>query len=1046
MPSSSILGKAWTGDQVRKINKRFKVNNVLDIGVGMGTYIDNYKSIVSDAIWTGIEVWEPYIKQYDLKNKYNHIINQDVRKVDYNNLGKFDIVFAGDVLEHMTKEEAIVVVDNLLKISKSLFISIPIVHMPQGEWAGNPYEEHVKDDWSDDEVKQTFGQYIVTSGSFEEIGVYLLSNDNEFVQQFGNTTRIPNIIHFIYFGYTDFLPIHYASIKSAITVHKPKKVYIYNSIEPTNNKYWNDIVKHVEVVKVTPPEEFNNIKLEKFQYKADIFRLQKLIEMGGIYMDIDVISLKPFNDLLHESLVLGVESADNPNTIDLNEIKSISNAVILAEKNHPFLVEWLKQTGDNLENKPWAYHAVNLPLELTKQQDWHYQLLPRKSFMPFDFRDEFIFSNDKNQLEKINDSYTMHLWETIWWDKLNNIDNNSLLHDIIKPHSLKKLKIAIYTICKNEEEFVDRWAKTNTEADIRLVCDTGSTDNTVKKLKKHKVNVVPITVSPWRFDTARNTALNLLPADIDVCIWQDLDEELLPGWRQAIESNWQNNTTTANHRYRHNDGNWQWHNKIHARHGCIWKGAVHESLKWLVPESDIWIEEFYLDEHQNTSKPRSSYLPLLLKKIEEGDTYWRTFFFLSNEYGADFEKNLENKLKAYENCNEGDIVKAYIARAIGNHYLHHNQNDLAKTWYELSLGHSKERETYYSLAKFYNTIQDHTMCFINAENGIRVTERRNGFTYDAVAWGYILYDYAAMSAYYIGLKEKAVEYGRIAVELNPYDERLKKNLAFYEELVSIPFPEVIEIETNSNCNRTCHACLRNSHPDREKVSSWFENKLMPMEQIKLIFDQAKYMGFKKDIGLSHFNEPLSDPRIVDILKLAKSYNFRNIFFHSNGDLLTKELAEKIDGLVNWITFSVYAEGPAKTKREQEIKSYFSKTNVRFTVGKLGLTHYGPTEELDEVIKSVIDLSCPEPQHRMVINHKGQMEFCCEDIGGNFDLGSVSENNSLYDLWNNVDFQNKVKQLMRKGGRRGLKHCENCPRPKEMLFTAKNIKVIKHEKS
>ena len=31
----------------------------------------------------------------------------------------------------------------------------------------------------------------------------------------------------------------------------------------------------------------------------------------------------------------------------------------------------------------------------------------------------------------------------------------------------------------------------------------------------------------------------------------------------------------------------------------------------------------------------------------------------------------------------------------------------------------------------------------------------------------------------------------------------------------------LDFETVSTCNRTCPPCLRNSHPDRELLASWF---------------------------------------------------------------------------------------------------------------------------------------------------------------------------------------------------------------------------------
>ena len=47
-------------------------------------------------------------------------------------------------------------------------------------------------------------------------------------------------------------------------------------------------------------------------------------------------------------------------------------------------------------------------------------------------------------------------------------------------------KIAVYTICKNEEKFVNKWLDSMSEADYMVVLDTGSTDATIKLLEEGK--------------------------------------------------------------------------------------------------------------------------------------------------------------------------------------------------------------------------------------------------------------------------------------------------------------------------------------------------------------------------------------------------------------------------------------------------------------------------------------------------------------------------------------------------------------------------------
>lgn len=345
------------------------------------------------------------------------------------------------------------------------------------------------------------------------------------------------------------------------------------------------------------------------------------------------------------------------------------------------------------------------------------------------------------------------------------------------------MKIAIYTIVKNEEHNVDKWAESNKEADYRLVCDTGSTDSTVEKLEQHNVNVFKIKVDPWRFDIARNTSLNLLPDDIDVCIWQDMDEELLPGWREQIEKNWDSDATIYNHRYRHNKGNWQWHSKIHKRHNCSWTGPIHETLKWSIPEKTVWLHDFYLDETQDTTKDRSNYLKLLIKKIEEGDRDWRTYYFIANEYqSVDLQKSIEYRIKSFDEIDNTDtIIKSFAARNIAKQYFFIQDIETAEKWFKISIDNSNERESAFCFAEFLYHQNRWDECYVIAKKCLSITEQRNGFTFEPAAWGFAIYDIIAIASFNLNLYEQAIEYGKKAIDLNPTDQRLQNNLKFYQE-------------------------------------------------------------------------------------------------------------------------------------------------------------------------------------------------------------------------------------------------------------------------
>ena len=203
------------------------------------------------------------------------------------------------------------------------------------------------------------------------------------------------------------------------------------------------------------------------------------------------------------------------------------------------------------------------------------------------------------------------------------------------------MKIAVYTICKNESAFVDRWVDSMSEADGIFVLDTGSEDDTVEKLKARGVTVGEAEIIPWRFDTARNLSLELVPKDFDVCVCTDLDEVFLPGWRRKIEKAWKDGDSQARFRYTwsfNDDGSEGvvfWEENIHARLGFRWTHPVHEVLQRTDPSLSseiITIPGIQLNHYPDKNKSRSQYLELLEMSVEECPEDDRNTHYLGREY------------------------------------------------------------------------------------------------------------------------------------------------------------------------------------------------------------------------------------------------------------------------------------------------------------------------------------------------------------------------------------------------------------------------------
>lgn len=169
MGTSHPESRPWSIEKILSVDPDY----ILDVGAGSGTYFDALQSAGYSKAIGAVEVWRPYINEFGLELKYDFVYEVDIRSKDFLEAmeGAFDVVIFGDILEHMSKEEALELWDALPSITRYALIAIPIIHYHQGEINGNPYEVHVKDDWSHEEVLDSFSN-IVDSWTGDVVGAY----------------------------------------------------------------------------------------------------------------------------------------------------------------------------------------------------------------------------------------------------------------------------------------------------------------------------------------------------------------------------------------------------------------------------------------------------------------------------------------------------------------------------------------------------------------------------------------------------------------------------------------------------------------------------------------------------------------------------------------------------------------------------------------------------------------------------------------------------------------------------------------------------------
>lgn len=342
------------------------------------------------------------------------------------------------------------------------------------------------------------------------------------------------------------------------------------------------------------------------------------------------------------------------------------------------------------------------------------------------------------------------------------------------------MKIAVYTIALNEQKFVDPWYESAKDADYLLIADTGSTDGTVERARELGINVAQVTVKPWRFDDARNASLALLPADIDFCIALDMDEVLVPGWREHLEK-MQPGTTRPRYKYV-----WNWNpdgseglvyggDKIHARRGYRWVHPVHEVLAPTDGETQSWVG-LQIHHFADRTKSRGQYLPLLKKAVDERPMDDRNAYYYARElffYGRNDEANAEFKRHLAL-----PTATWRAERAASMRYLAKLEKHEAETWLLRACAEAPEfREPWVELATHYYGRQRWEDCLSSARRALAIKEKPLLYINDASAWGSLPHDLASIAAWHTGFKDAAIAHLRDALLVEPNNERLQANLA-----------------------------------------------------------------------------------------------------------------------------------------------------------------------------------------------------------------------------------------------------------------------------
>ena len=358
------------------------------------------------------------------------------------------------------------------------------------------------------------------------------------------------------------------------------------------------------------------------------------------------------------------------------------------------------------------------------------------------------------------------------------------------------MKVCVYAICKNEEKFINRWFDSMKEADKIFVLDTGSTDNSVKKLKELGVIVKVKKYKKWRFDNARNDSLKMVDKDTDICVCTDLDEIFIKGWRKKLEDIWDKSITKLGYNYNWNlDKNNKpivnfYIEKIHTREDYKWTHPVHEILTFIGDKKEIikYTDEITLNHYPDNKKSRKSYLKLLELSVKEDPQDDRNMHYLGREYMyyGRWNKSIDTLIKhlSLKSATWKD-ERAASMRFISRCYINLKRYEEAKMWLNKAIDEAPYlRDAYVEMALLEYKLNNYEKVNYYCLKALDIKTHQKTYINEPFSWDNTIYDLLSVAQFYLGKYQEALKNVNIALTYDINNNRLLNNKQIIEDKIN----------------------------------------------------------------------------------------------------------------------------------------------------------------------------------------------------------------------------------------------------------------------
>ena len=236
---------------------------------------------------------------------------------------------------------------------------------------------------------------------------------------------IPKRIHFVWInskacGTPEFGFPQWVAVRSAVKANPDHKVYVWTNHDPAG-KYWQAIQPLIECMPIWPPDSAHGNEIPHPAHKTDLTRIKLLYHWGGVYLDMDTITVKSFDSILDRNSPIMVREVVG------GQFVGLCNAFIASPPFAPFLSQWddkFAEFSSKGRDDKWNESGVQWPAQIQAENPSLCDTLPETAFFVPDWSPDGVAAMF-DRCEEYPDAYGHHLWSAITHERLKEFDETN---------------------------------------------------------------------------------------------------------------------------------------------------------------------------------------------------------------------------------------------------------------------------------------------------------------------------------------------------------------------------------------------------------------------------------------------------------------------------------------------------------------------------------------------------------------------------------------------------------------------------------------------